>query len=67
MNGKEEFENLTVAQAARALGLRPATVRAWIWRRRLAYHKIGYAVRIPMSEIRRILDESLIPAKQEGR
>jgi excisionase family DNA binding protein len=67
MNDKQTIDNLTVDQAARALGLRPATVRAWIWRRRLAYYKIGGAVRIPMSEIHRILDESLIPAQQEGR
>lgn len=67
MGDTQKLENLTVDQAAQALGLRPATVRAWIWRHRIAYHKIGSAVRIPMSEIRRILDESLIPAKQEAR
>lgn len=67
MSDIQKLENLTVDQAAEALGLRPATVRAWIWRRRIAYHKIGAAVRIPMSEVRRILDESLVPAIQEGR
>jgi hypothetical protein len=38
-----------------------------IWRKRISYHKIGAAVRIPASEIRRILDESLVPAKAEVR
>lgn len=66
MSDTQRLENLTVGQAAQALGLRPATVRAWIWRHRLAYHKIGSAVRISRAEIDRILRESLIPAK-EGR
>lgn len=67
MDNTQTTGNLTVDQAAKALGLRPATVRAWIWRHRIAYHKIGAAVRIPITEIRRILDESLVPARQEGR
>jgi excisionase family DNA binding protein len=67
MNITRTIENLTVTQAAQALGLRPATIRMKIWKRQISYHKIGAAVRIPRAEINRILDESLIPAKQEGR
>jgi len=64
MTERQKLENLTVAEAAHALGLRPSTVRAMIWRRRVAYHKIGAAVRIPRAEIERILQESLVPAKE---
>ena len=67
MTNTQKLENLTVAEAAHALGLRPSTVRAWLWRKRLAHYKLGAAVRIPRVEIERILRESLIPAEQEGR
>ena len=38
---------LTVAQAAERLGLKPATIRFWIWRRKIRFVRIGRAVRIP--------------------
>ena len=66
MTETQRLESFTVTEAARALGLRPSTVRAMIWRRRIAYHKIGSAVRISRAEIERILRESLVPVK-EGR
>jgi excisionase family DNA binding protein len=66
MTETQTLENLTVPEAAHALGLRPSTVRAMIWQRRIAYHKIGSAVRISRAEIDRILRESLVPVK-EGR
>ena len=38
---------LTVAQTAERLGLRPATIRAWIFRREhLDFVKVGRSVRI---------------------
>ena len=38
---------LTVLQAAELLAVREATVRAWIWRKRIPYVKVGRrAVRI---------------------
>ncbi len=55
--------NLAVSDAARELGLREGTIRAWIAQGRIGYHKLGKAVRIPRAEIERILRESLIPAK----
>jgi excisionase family DNA binding protein len=47
---------LTVSEAARMLALRPGTIRVWCYRGLLAYVKVGTrAVRIPVSEIRRIV------------
>lgn len=58
--------NLTIPAAAARLGVTEATIRAWVWRRKIAYRKIGRAVRIPQSEIDRINNEGMRPAL-EGR
>jgi len=62
-----QFDNAsppkTVLQAATALGVSIHTVRAWIAKHRLGYLKLGRAVRIPQSEIDRVLRESAVPAE----
>jgi excisionase family DNA binding protein len=60
MNGKL----LTVTEAASALGIRPATVRAHLLRHRLTYIKVGRAVRISTTEIERILRDGRRPARE---
>jgi excisionase family DNA binding protein len=59
---------LTVPQAADALAVRESTVRAWLLARRLTRVRVGRrAVRIPASEIERIIAEGIVPAREEGR
>ncbi len=59
---------LTVEQASKRLGLKEATLRAWILRRKIAYAKIGKkSVRIPEEEIERIIQESMIPVRAEAK
>lgn len=53
---------LTVPEFATALRIQPKTVWAWIAARKIATHHIGRCVRIPASEVERILDEGLRPA-----
>ncbi|MGH9403914.1 MAG: helix-turn-helix domain-containing protein [Terriglobia bacterium] len=53
---------LRVDEAANALALRPKTIWCWIGQRKIAVHRVGRAVRIPQSEIFRILDEGYTPA-----
>lgn len=54
---------LTVDEAAAALTLKPKTIRAWIASRRIGYVRIGArAVRIPLKEIDRLVEEGTIPA-----
>ena len=55
---------LTIPQAAEALTLRPKTVRAWIAARRIACIRLGSSIRIPSSEISRLIGEGTIPARQ---
>lgn len=53
---------LTVSQAAQEWGVKPATVRSWIWKRQIEYVKVSRAVRIPAAEIDRVLERATRPA-----
>jgi excisionase family DNA binding protein len=53
---------LTVVDAAARLGLSSHTIRAWIGQRRIAYIRLGRAIRIPAAEIERLLSENTVPA-----
>jgi excisionase family DNA binding protein len=55
---------LTVKQAADALGLKVATIRAWVARRRLPRVNCGRAVRIPADAIAEFIERNTIPAKE---
>jgi excisionase family DNA binding protein len=57
----------TTRQAAEELGLSEATIRAWIRHRRIGYVRLGRAVRIPASEIHRIVERGTVPAIQDDR
>ena len=54
---------LTVPQAADRLGLRPSTMRAWIAARRIAFVRLGRAIRIPAREVERLLTDGYVPAR----
>jgi excisionase family DNA binding protein len=55
---------LTVHEAAQELGLRPSTVRAWLLRRKLGFIRLSArCVRIPRSEIERIINDGSVPAR----
>ena len=54
----------TVREAAEALEVKPATVRAWILARKISFRKIGRSVRIPKEEVDRILREGLVPSRR---
>ena len=60
---------LTVKQAAERLGLKNATVRAWIAQRRIGIVRLGRSVRIPVEEVERLIAEGTVPAKvrRDGR
>jgi excisionase family DNA binding protein len=58
----EQSKLLTLEQAAERLGLKPVTLRMWASARKIARVKIGRAVRIPESEIVKIIERGLIPA-----
>jgi excisionase family DNA binding protein len=53
----------TVAETAEALRIKPATVRAWVLRRKIGSFRVGRAVRISAEEVERMLRDGLRPAK----
>jgi len=58
---------LTISQAAEVLGLKPATIRAWLLRRKLTRVNCGRAVRIPAESIAEFIERNTIPAKEGPR
>jgi excisionase family DNA binding protein len=58
---------LTVKQAADALGLKVATIRAWVSRRKLPRVNCGRSVRIPADAIAEFIERNTIPAREERR
>jgi excisionase family DNA binding protein len=54
---------VTVGEAAAALALSVHTIRMWIATRRIGCVKLGRAVRIPMSEIDRLVEWGKVPAR----
>lgn len=53
---------LTITEAADYLGVRPSTVRQWVWRRRIDTVRIGRLVRIPQAALDKIVEEGTTPA-----
>jgi len=56
------FKLLNVAETAAALHIKPATVRAWVLRRKISSFRVGRAVRISVEEVERVLHDGLRPA-----
>ena len=56
---------LTIPEASERLGLKPATVRFWIWTRKIEHVHVGRAVRIREDTVQRIIERGTVPA--EGR
>lgn len=57
-------ELVTVQQAFELTGIRPPTWRKWLGERRLGYVRLGRAIRIPLAEIRRLIEQGSVPPIQ---
>jgi excisionase family DNA binding protein len=59
---------LTVDMAAKRLGVQPATVRAWVFRREhLEFVKVGRSVRIPKHAVERFIQTHTVPTLEESK
>ena len=54
---------LSVPQFAGALGVTPACIRRWILERKIATVKLGRLIRIPATELDRLTNAGLRPAR----
>ena len=55
---------LKVAEAAAELNVSIHTARAWVGQRRLASVRLGRAVRVPRSEVLRLIEQGTVPARR---
>lgn len=53
---------LTVEEVARITGWKPATIRQKVWRREIAYVKLGRSVRFKEEVINKLIAGSEVPA-----
>lgn len=60
-------ELLTVNEMALEANLSQATIRAWLLQRKIASVRLGRAVRIPRTELDRLLSQGAVPAKAGRR
>jgi excisionase family DNA binding protein len=69
VNDKDKLgELLRIEQFAALLNIKESTARAWLLRRRIAKVRIGQrAIRIPATEVARLIDEGTIPAREPLR
>jgi excisionase family DNA binding protein len=56
---------LSVKEAGELLGLKSATIRAWLLRRKLPRVNCGRAVRIPADAVAEFIDRNTVPAREE--
>jgi excisionase family DNA binding protein len=54
---------MNVPEFAQALGVSKACVRRWILERRIASVKVGRLVKLPQSEVQRLIDSGWRAAK----
>lgn len=68
MKSKTETRLMRPSEVAEALSLKESTIRAWILARRIFFVRVGKrAVRIPQTEVERIITQGAIPAREERR
>ncbi len=58
---REQKNLLNVREAAAELSISDKTLWSWIYARRIAVTRVGRCVRIPASEVTRIVSEGMIP------
>lgn len=58
---------LTVTEASERLGLKPATLRFWIWTRKIEHVKVGRAVRLIEASIEELVERGTMPAMRTSK
>jgi excisionase family DNA binding protein len=58
---------LTISEASDRLGLKPSTLRFWIWTRRIEHVKVGRAVRVKEATVQAVIEHGTVPAQRSSR
>lgn len=59
-------ELLRIPQAARILGIRPKTLRDWVWRRKVTFIKVGKGVAFRPSDLRKFIEKNVVKESLGG-
>ena len=54
----------TLPEAAEQLGLKVATLRFWVWQRKIEIVRVGRAVRVSDDVVKRLIEEGTVPARR---
>jgi len=65
MQQRQRVKLLTIPEAAEMLGLKPSSVRAWVFNQTIPFFKIGRAVRLCEADILAVIACGERPAKSE--
>jgi len=57
---QELEELLRIPAAARVLGIKPKTLRDWVWRRKITFIKIGKGVAFRPSDLRDFIEKNVV-------
>jgi excisionase family DNA binding protein len=63
---RELEELLRIPQAARILGIRPKTLRDWVWRRKVTFVKIGKGVAFRPADLRDFIEKNVVKGSEGG-
>lgn len=55
---------VNVNEAAQFLAVSPSTLYGWVWQRRIAFVKVGRAVRFDMADLERFVTQNRIRARE---
>jgi excisionase family DNA binding protein len=58
---------VSIREASELLAVKPATIRAWLLRRKLPRVNCGRSVRIPVDAIAQFIERNTVPAREERR
>jgi excisionase family DNA binding protein len=58
---------VNVSQAAQFLAVSPSTLYGWVWQRRIAFIKVGRAVRFDMADLERFVAVNRIRARMPDK
>jgi excisionase family DNA binding protein len=68
MTEKVDPRLLRIEQFAALLNIKESTARAWLLSRRVCKVRVGRrAIRIPASEVDRIISDGIVPAREDRR
>ena len=65
--GKPETELVSVEQAAQILSVSVSTLYGWVWQRRIAFVKLGRALRFDVSDLQEFIRRNRVQPRASAK